>query len=198
MSTLTRKAAFVMLFALPALAMGTELFRWTDENGNVHYTDRIPAKYVEQGYRVISEQGLTIKTITAKKDEPKPETIDKEIEAQIKRDKPLLTTYANESEIIMERDRRLQDIKSLITLRQESVYLLEREFMAQTREASDSEKRGRPISKDLRGSIATTEKKIAAYQKAIKEHQQRLVDAQKHYADKLERYRNIVKLLKSK
>ncbi len=195
MSTLTRQATFVMLLALPMCALGAELFRWTDENGNVHYTDRIPAQYVEQGYRVISEQGLTIKTITAKKDEPIPETIDQELEAQIERDKSLLTTYADESEIIMERDRRLRDIKSVVTLHQEAIYLLEKEFRGHTREASDYEKKGRPIPKSLQDKITTTEKKFTAYQKSIKENQQRLVDTQKHYADKLERYRNIVKIL---
>jgi len=199
MPATAHKTLLLLLIALPMHAMAAELFRWKDDEGNVHYTDRIPPKYVEQGYRVISEQGLTIKTITSKKDEPKPvETINKELEAQIERDKPLLTTYASESEIFMMRDRRVEDIKAIITLRQESIYMLEKEFVEHTRQASDYEKLGTPIPEELKNTIATTERKISSYQRVIKEHQQKLVDVQDQYADELERYRNIVKILKQK
>lgn len=195
------KILLALLIALPLQVLAGELFRWTDDEGNVHYTDRIPPKYVEQGYRVISEQGLTIKTIGAKKDEPKPaedENHQKELEALIKRDKPLLNTYSDESEIIMIRDRRIEDIKAVITLRQESIYLLEKEFIEQARQASDYEKLGQPIPSELQDEIAATERKINAYQNTIKEQQQKLIEVKDQYADELERYRNIVKILKEK
>ncbi len=198
MQTFSQKLSLLLLIAVPLNVLAGSLYRWTDEEGNVHYTDRIPPQYVEQGYRVISEQGLTIKTIASKKDEPKPdpdEALKKELEAKIKEDKSLLSTYSDESEILLIRDRKLQDIKAVITLRQESIRKLEKSFIEYTRTASDYEKKNKAIPEELQQDIKATEEQISAYQNIVEEEKQKLIDTQAHFAELVERYRNILQLM---
>jgi len=43
------------------------LFKWTDENGKVHYGDHVPPEYATQERKVLNEQGVEMKTLEAAK-----------------------------------------------------------------------------------------------------------------------------------
>lgn len=191
--------AFTMLLmALAPASFAGDLYRWVDNKGNVHYTDRVPPEYVQNGYRVINKQGLTITTIAPKKDEPVDKKMDDEAKAQLERDRRLLTIYSNADEIVAARERKVAEIKSGISLRQETLALLEKQFREQTREAGDYEKQGEAVPETLRANINTTKKKITAYEEGIKHHQQQLLDAQKQFNDELERYKQITQAMELK
>ncbi len=189
--------ALLLGTATPTL-FAADLYRWVDSKGNVHYTDRVPPEYVQNGYRVINKQGLTITTITAKKDEPVDKKIDAEARAQMERDQRLLTIYSTADEINAARDRKTIEIKNGINLRQETLSLLERQFREQTSEAGDYEKQGQAVPETLLANINTTKKKISAYEEGIKQHQQQLLEAQQQYANELERYKKITRALNQK
>lgn len=198
-SPLQKSFALLLLLATTAPAgFAADLYRWVDNKGNVHYTDRVPPEYVQNGYRVINKQGLTITTITSQKDEPVDKKMDAEAKAQLERDKRLLTIYSSADEISAARDRKIAEIKSSINLRQDTLSLLEKQFREQTKEAGDYEKQGEAVPETLRANINTTKKKINAYEEAIKQHQQQLLDAQKQYGDELEHYKKITQALEQK
>ncbi len=188
--SLRKSVVLTLLIAVTPASFAADLFRWVDKKGNVHYTDRVPPEYVQNGYRVINKQGLTITTITAKKNDPN-QKISAETKAQLERDRRLLTIYSNADEISATRDRKLAEIKNGISLRQDTLTLLERQFRDQTREASDYEKQNEVVPETLIANINTTKKKINAYEDAIKQQQQLLLDAQKQYGEELERYKKI-------
>lgn len=184
-------ALISLIASLPTFA--ADLYRWQDEKGNVYYTDRVPPKYVEQGYRVISEQGFTIQTIKSVADLEaeegnKPPPISKE---QAMKDQRLLMTYANEDEIIAARERKLADVQALIDLSEETISLLELQFRQLTKEASDFEKQGKTIPESLLTQIASTRKKLGKYQTKLDEHKQSLEQIKLDYNNDLLRYRQL-------
>ena len=188
---LQRSISLALLMVISPTGFAADLFRWVDKKGNVHYTDRVPPEYVQNGYRVINQQGMTITTIGAQKDDPADKMMDAEAKAQLARDKRLLTIYSNADEISAALKRKLTEIKNGINLRHESLTLLERQFREQAREASDYEKQNTPIPETLVANINTTKKKITAYEEGIKQQQQLLLDTQKQFGDDLERYKQI-------
>ncbi len=188
--SLQKSVVLTLLITVAPASFAADLFRWVDKKGNVHYTDRVPPEYVQNGYRVINKQGLTVTTISAKKDDP-DQKISAEAKAQLERDRRLLTIYSNADEINATRDRKLAEIKNGISLRQDTLTLLERQFRDQTREASDYEKQNEAVPETLIANINTTKKKINAYQDAIKQQQQLLLDTHTQYGEELERYKKI-------
>ncbi|MDZ4262974.1 MAG: DUF4124 domain-containing protein [Pseudomonadota bacterium] len=188
--SLQKSVVLTLLIAVAPASFAADLFRWVDKKGNVHYTDRVPPEYVQNGYRVINQQGLTITTISAKKDDP-DQKVSAEAKAQLERDRRLLTIYSNADEINATRDRKLAEIKNGISLRQDTLTLLERQFRDQTREAGDYEKQNEAVPETLVANINTTKKKINAYQDAIKQQQQLLLDTHKQYGEELQRYKKI-------
>lgn len=103
---------------LLCLAAGTvhaqQLYRWVDENGEVHFGDSIPAEYSEIERQVVNEHGITVDVLHAKKtdeelaEEARLEEVKRDIELQRRADQALLATYLSVDEIIMHRDRRVE------------------------------------------------------------------------------------------
>src|SRR5690606_31400143 len=53
--------AKLVLLALAVPTVGSaQLFKWTDENGVVHYGDRIPPQYANQDRSVLNNQGIIV------------------------------------------------------------------------------------------------------------------------------------------
>ncbi len=180
--------ACLCLFSAAVPSHAADLYRWQDDQGNVHYTDRVPPEYVKHGYRVISEHGITIQTI---------KSVD-EIEAAAPppagptmNDRRLLMTYGNEAEILAARERKLDDLQALIELNRETVSLLEIQFRQLAKEAGDYEKQGQPIPEPLLNRIAATRKKINKYQARLEQHTAKLEQTAAEFDDDLQRYREL-------
>jgi hypothetical protein len=114
-------AAALAAVAAPAFAA---TYKWVDENGKVHYTDKLPPEQIEKGSTQLDKHGVTVKRIepapTAEQKRAKAEQearekqLVKERELIDRRDRALLSTYTMESEIDLARRRALATIDQQI------------------------------------------------------------------------------------
>ena len=103
-----------------------KMYKWVDDEGNMHFGDRIPAKYQVKEHQELNERGITMKhkeaakTPEQKEEEKRLEKERKRAEIvakkQRKRDRVLLDTYTTERDLILARDSRLEAIDSQIHL----------------------------------------------------------------------------------
>jgi hypothetical protein len=115
-----------MVSALFAVNADAGLYRWVDENGTVHYGDKVPAKYLKKEHDELNEQGTTVKkydrAMTAeeraekKRQEAERKRLENEKRAQALRDRVLTDTYTTERDLIAARDARLDAIDSQLQL----------------------------------------------------------------------------------
>ena len=114
MRKLTLKFLLLLLLPFAASADNAKVYKWTDENGVVHFGDSIPAKYAELPKEVVNDYGVTVENLEGKKtpEQIEAERIEKErvakIELQRRADQALLATYLSVDEILMHRDRRVE------------------------------------------------------------------------------------------
>ncbi len=111
------------------------LYKWIDEDGQVRYSDRLPAKQVRKKHHQLNSQGVVVTTTEAARTE---EEIAAEAEAkrkaeeqaaedarlaeiQYKRDQVLLLTFSSENELALARDDRLEVLDSVIRLITKSI-----------------------------------------------------------------------------
>lgn len=116
----------VMVSVLFVASAEAGLYRWVDENGAVHYGDKVPAKYLKQEHDELNEQGTTVKkhdramTSQEKADKERQEAerkrIENELRAQALRDRVLTDTYTTERDLVAARDARLDAIDSQLQL----------------------------------------------------------------------------------
>ena len=113
-------AAWLALGAGPAVAAG--MYKWTDDQGVIHYSDQIPVDAVNKGGVVIDSQGRRIKKIDAtlspaqakakEADDERQRVIAKGVEDKMRRDIALTHSYTSEDEIDFARNRALLAVES--------------------------------------------------------------------------------------
>src|SRR5210317_2620740 len=91
-----------------------KVYKWTDDEGNVHYSDSIPAEHAERPKEILNDHGVTVEELEGKKtaEQLEQERIesDRRVAQELQRraDQALLATYLSVDEIIMHRDRRVE------------------------------------------------------------------------------------------
>jgi Domain of unknown function (DUF4124) len=107
-------AAFAGAFAAAAADnKGGLVYRWTDEQGVVHYGDRIPPQYAQKERSVLNSRGVEVRKLDAQKT---PEELAAEARAQDEtarqkqHDSFLVMTYGSVKDIEALRDLRLDQL----------------------------------------------------------------------------------------
>lgn len=88
-------------------------YRWTDEQGVVHYGDRVPPQYAQKERAVLNSQGVEVRKLDAQKT-PEQAAADAVTQQNIVRQKQhdafLVTTYSSVKDIEQLRDVRLDQL----------------------------------------------------------------------------------------
>ena len=114
------------LFAVALLCMAAPLthgassttgasvaYRWVDENGVVHYGDRLPPQYAKKESAILNKQGVEVGHTEAQKTAEQVAEDQRRTEAVLRQkqhDAFLLTTYTSVKDIEALRDERLDQI----------------------------------------------------------------------------------------
>ena len=89
-------------------------YKWTDDQGVVHYGDSIPPQYAEKAHEVLDKQGMAIAHSDAAKTSEQLEQEARDHDEVLKRqqhDKFLIATYTSVKDIESLRDVRLQQLQ---------------------------------------------------------------------------------------
>jgi len=116
--------AVVTGLAMIATPANARWYKWVDEDGNISYQDRPPPSSFEESTQVLSDSGVTLKTIPSKQ-----EQIELDRQAQIERkkqqrDEALLKAFPNESDLITTRDKRVVHIDGAISRMHDQLVIL--------------------------------------------------------------------------
>ena len=173
---------FALIFA-PLLAGAQErVFKWVDEDGQVHYGDSIPVEYSELPKEVLNEDGIVVDNLDGKKTEEQKEAERLQSErmaalAERRRaDEALLATYLTVEEILMHRDRRVQLFQAQSRVTELSLSNLGDRLDSLREEASRyqpySEDPDAPmIPDDLAAHLKDTKDTIARHERNLEKYQ---------------------------
>lgn len=177
-----------------------KLYKWVDDNGTTHYGETIPPEYANKDATRFSDKGrvekriekLTPEELRAREaEDAKKNAAQKAATEAKRRDNALLSTFSNENEIDLARDRGLQQIeariKSFTTMlksAQESLDMLHKE-------QDGLVKQNKAIPKSLLEDIDEGEARAAKLQKDLEQNEQESANVKARFeADKV-RYRQL-------
>lgn len=174
-------ALFVLVpLAADAAKSETErVYRWVDEEGNVHVSDRIPPEYSDRPKEVLNEHAVTVDHLEGRKTpaqiaaEARARELAMQKELQKRADLALLATYLSVDEIVMHRDRRIELFQAQARVTELYLRNLERRLTKLKRDAS----RYRPYSDDPDAPQIDPElvADMKETQETIARHQQNLI-----------------------
>jgi PAS domain-containing protein len=155
--------ATVVIVMAPLTGFTGPLLKWTDENGRIHYGDRIPPKYAKQERKILNEQGIEVKTIDAAKT---PEQLAEEkrlaqqreeqqrlAAKQASHDRMLLATFSTEDDIVMTRDGKIAAIDAVLRVTRGRIERTEQSLEALTHRAAELERSGKRVPDSLHEEI---------------------------------------------
>jgi hypothetical protein len=180
-----------------AISMSAEakLYKWVDDQGTTHYGETIPPEYANRDTKQL-DKGRVIdrdeKLKTRTKDSANTEVVeDKATKEARRRDNALLSTYSNEQEIDLARDRNLLQVEARINSYSTMVKSAQTTLDELRKESASFTQSGRKIPVSLTEDITEAEARVGKRQKDL-ETSQKEVDAMKarYEADKL-RYREL-------
>lgn len=198
-ATRARCALVLVCACALAPALHAATYKWVDEKGVVHYTDKIPPEAVNKANVQLDKQGVPVKKtepaltpqqVKAKADEDeRQKQLAKEREIVDRRDRALLATYTMESEIDLARRRALSTIEQQIqSSTAYSTQLAKRKAELDDKKASLGDK---PMPPVLERELANTNVELAKQADLVGAKQREVVLVNARYDADKKRWREL-------
>lgn len=155
-----------LIFSLPATA---KVYKWVDDKGVTHMGDTIPPEYANKDRTELNKSGRAIKkdeVLNADErraqnllDNQKRANNEAELEAK-RRDKALLGTYSNSSEIDLARHRNMQQIEARVSSMASQVNIVNERLLGLQKEAEGRTRAGKMIPPSLKEDLQETQARL--------------------------------------
>lgn len=192
---------FVVTTAAPALcvAAGATTYKWIDDQGVVHYSDKVPPEAVGKGATVLDKQGRPVKKIDpaltpeqlkAKAAADEEQRAQARVqEDQARKDRALMQSYTTEAEIDVAKNRAVTTLDAQIKSAQAySVDLTRRQQDLMKKKANLGDK---PVPIDLERDLTNVDVELSREATLIKQRQEELAAVTAKYDTEKKRWREI-------
>lgn len=220
-SNSTRKTIGVLtglvavMFLSSSHLMAQKVYRWVDEDGNVHYTESLPPGYKDDGHDVLNEQGIVVdenqkltpdfeeevktedQIKTEEADElprdssglPRPKPLYTEEQKKARMDNFLMLRYASEQEITDAMNVEIKQLNYDRRLIEGSQSSINEAYRGHIREAADRQRSGQAVDKSIEAQIADLKSKMTQNEAKLQALEEREAIIRSDFQKQLDRYR---------
>ncbi len=199
-------SAALAALSAPLASAQHRLYRWVDENGIVHFGDRIPPEFADRDRAVLNAHGVPIDREEGRITDAERAALEQVRAAEAaaraarveiaRRDRMLLETYLSTADIERLRDSRLEMLESRVTVT--ALYLadlndrLARLRADATRYKPHSDRENAPhMPVELTREIARTEASIASYEQTLERTRKEQAELKSQFDSDIERFKQL-------
>lgn len=197
-------AIYLSLLLCGSTAFGAGLFRWVDEDGNVHYSDRVPPEHRDSARTVYSPSGIPIQEINPAKT-PEEHAREKElnrmrreqaelIAKQRETDRVLLRAFPTEDDVKMARDGKMATVDISIDVIFNNLKRMKQNLVAMQQEVNDKLAKNEAVSPSYQSQMAAIRQQIQEAYGRIVQQEERKLEIREEYARYLQRYQELKNL----
>ena len=195
---------------LPAsVPLAQQVYRWVDNEGVVHYGDRIPPEFANTDRDILNDQAVTVgfeEGEVTPEERAELERLKAIADAEqrqrdnaARRDRMLLETYITVADIEDLRDRRLELLTSQIKVTELYLANLRKRLAALEREASiykpySDKQNAAPLPDDLALEMQRAAASISLYEQTLERTRQDQEALTEAFADDIIRFRELKRL----
>ncbi len=192
-------ALIVIIAASASSAVMAETYKWTDEHGVVHYTDKLPPEQVDKARIELNKQGVPVKKVdpaltpeqrkAKEAEEARLRDLARQQEDVARKNRALLQSYTSEAEIELAKKRALTTLDDVIRSAQAySEQLVKRKAEVQKKKASYGDK---SIPAALEREATTVEIELVQQGELIAQKKREAEQVQVKYDAVLARWREL-------
>jgi uncharacterized protein DUF4124 len=189
-----------VLLALTTNAHGA-LYKWTDERGITHYSDKIPPDAVNRASAELNRDGLTVRKTeqarpVAQRVIPKNDSEEQLARAAerakvlaARRDRALIESYTSETEIDLAKTRAVATIDGQIQSAQ--AFIAQMQKRRAELEAKQSTYAPRPVPGEIKREIESIDEEVARQSSYITARQNESANVAARYESDKQRFREL-------
>ncbi|VAW55166.1 hypothetical protein MNBD_GAMMA06-474 [hydrothermal vent metagenome] len=180
-------------------AVQAKMYKWTDEEGQTHFGDKIPQRYQTKAHDELNESGMQLKHLKAAKtaeekaaDSQRKKELEKiayEEKKQKQLDRVLLDAYDSEHDLIAARDSRLDAVASQVQLSVNIINDSTKKIASMGKQVTQIKASNRKVPANLYKSIDTEKQQIVTQKKIMANHKKRSEEITVKYNSYIERFR---------
>ena len=186
-------------------ADSSKLYKWTDAQGRVHYSDKVPPDAAAREREVKTKQGMTVERVEAAKsreqlaaeqrlreqEAARRKAEEEAAQKQAAADRTLLLTFSSTKEIERARDDRTAAIDGQITLTRSHIETLQSELEKVRQQAANVERTGHGTPQNLHNRARDIERQISNYETFIQAREQERAAIIRRFDADLARYQEL-------
>ena len=176
-------------------------YKWRDAQGNLHYSDSVPAEATKFGYDVVNPQGIVVKHVDraktadelaeAKLAASKALAERKAAEQRARDDEQLLSTYPQEEDLRRAQQQQLEMLNQQIKSSEVSLRNQEQSLAELLDRAAEAERTGKEFPPDQARQLAVMRKKVDAQKAAVAKQEADRDEASSHFEEEVAHYREL-------
>lgn len=194
-----------LAFVLASISFDAEaqrkLYRWTDQDGKVHYTDQLPAEAAKDKQEELNKQGVTVRTTerarTAEEqaawdaEQAKLEEERKIAEEKAKMDAVLTGSYPTEADLARAYRERFDLLEQSLESARVGIRSQEKSLAELLAHAADLERNGQKVPAAITDSIARTRGQVNDQRTYLERRESEHKALEAEYQKLLARYREL-------
>jgi len=183
------------------VAIAQSVFRWTDEDGQVHYGHAVPAEHRHRGYERLAQDGRVLERVDRALTEEERAAEAKRLEEQAELeelragqaliDRRLLASYRSVADIESTRQTRLDSLQTKQNTLERSLELSSERFEEMVGRAGEQNRAAEPLSPALEAAVSEAQAEIRRLNEAISELEQRKLAVEAGFDAEVERFREL-------
>ncbi len=176
-----------------------KMYKWVDDEGQMHFGDRIPTKYLVKEHDELNEQGVRIKHKAAEKT-AEERAVENRLKYEKKkaalivkkkqqRDRVLLDTYTTERDLTVARDSRLEAVGSQIQLAETIIADSGKKIVSMEKQIVQIQASNREVPLDLYDRLENEKQQVIVQTKVMENHKKRRDEISAQFNDYIERFK---------
>jgi hypothetical protein len=194
-----------ILLTLPLSANSRDLYRYTNDEGNMVVDHRVPTEYASRGYEVLNEDGIVLKVVPRELTEEELEQQDIQIKRAVaaaaeedrlrKWDELLLLRYSTIEDIEAARERALRDLRIRVSILKSNTRSLKQRVESYQSVAADIERSGGTVDLKRLETIEQLQSEIAITERSITDRQAEVRQVQEEFQLDIERFEKLLEVV---
>ena len=191
--------AIAVVLISSSFLVQAKMYKWVDDEGNMHFGDKIPPQYQAKAHDELDERGMKVKHQEAEKTAEEKAEIRRlererqkaanELKKQQNLDRILLDAYSDERELIVARDTRLDAVAIQIQLSEAIMVKSNEKIKSMEKQVGDIKASNREVPINLYKSIDSEKQQIVVQNRVMAKHKKHSDEISEKYNGYIERFR---------
>lgn len=183
-------------------AIAAKLYKWVDENGTVHYSDKLPPEAAQNAHEQLNKRGQTTERVKDPQEQIEEQIVDTGAEEARRRqaemearermhDRILLDTFTTERDLMLTRKDRVNAVDSHINLMKSNIERTQSQISEVQAKIDAIKAKGKDVPANLLNQLEKLNSQLAKNQEYISAKQDERRKLVEQFDGDLKRFREL-------